>query len=75
MPELSITDVFDANQESVMALPGVVAVGIGELGGRPCIRVLIESTAPAVRAGIPDQLGGYPVVVDESGPITALDAQ
>ena len=75
MPDLSITEVFDANQESIMALPGVVGIGIGEHGGKPCIRVMVETATPAVRAGIPDQLGGYPVVVDETGPIRALDAQ
>lgn len=75
MPELSITEVFDTNQDSIMALPGVVGIGIGEHGGQPCIRVMVETATPAVRAGIPAQLGGYPVVVDETGPITALGAQ
>ena len=75
MPELSITEVFDANQELVMALPGVVGVGIGEHGGEPCIRVMVETATPAVRAAIPDQLGGYPVIVDETGPFRALDAR
>lgn len=75
MPDLSITEVFDANQESIMALPGVVGVGIGEHGGEPCIRVMVEAATPAVRTGIPDQLGGYAVVVDETGPIRALDVQ
>ena len=75
MPDLSITEVFDANQESVMALPGVVGVGIGEQRGQPCIRVMVEIATPAVRTVIPDQFGGYTVIVDETGPITALGAQ
>ena len=75
MPELSITEVFDANEESIMALPGVVGVGIGEHGGEPCIRVLVETATVAVRAGIPGRLGGFPVVVDETGTIRALDAR
>ena len=72
MPDLSITEVFDANQESVMALPGVVGVGIGEHRGEPCIRVMVETSTPVVRAAIPDQLGGYAVDVDETGPIRAF---
>lgn len=73
MPDLSIADVFDNNRESIMALPGVVGFGIGEQGGKPCLRVMVEVATPAVRVGIPDLLGGYPVVVDETGPISALD--
>ena len=75
MPDLSITEVFDANQDSIMALPGVVGIGIGERGGEPCIRVMVDTASPDVKSGIPDQLGGYPVVVDESGPIRAFSAQ
>ena len=75
MPDLSITEVFDANQDSIMALPGVVGIGIGERGGEPCIRVMVEIASPAVKAGIPAQLGGYTVIVDETGTIRALDAQ
>jgi len=75
MPDLSIAEVFDANQESIMALPGVAGVGIGEHGGQPCLRVMVLTATPAVRAGIPAELGGYPVIVDETGPISALDAQ
>ncbi|MBT3942771.1 MAG: hypothetical protein HOC77_04930 [Chloroflexi bacterium] len=74
MPDQSINEAFDANQESLMALPGVVAVGIGEDSGRPCIVVLVESSDPAIRSGIPGQLDGYAVVVDDSGQITAFGA-
>ena len=35
MPDLSITEVFDASQDSIMTLPGVVGIGIGERGGEP----------------------------------------
>ena len=73
MPDLSITEVFDANQESIMALPGVAGVGIGEHGGQPCLRVMVEIATPAIRAEIPDQFGGYPVIVEETGPFRALD--
>ena len=75
MPDRSINEVFDANLGSVMALPGVVGVGIGEHGGEPCIRVMVEIATPAVRAEIPDQFGGYPVIVEETGPFRALGAR
>ena len=75
MPELSVTEVFDANRDSIMALPGVAGVGIGEHDGRPCIRVMLEAANPAVLSAIPDRLGGYTVIVDETGPIRAFDSQ
>ena len=75
MSEHSVTEVFEANQVSLMLLPGVVAVGIGEHDGRPCIRVMVEKATQAVKTGIPDQLDGYQVIVDETGPINALDGQ
>ncbi|MDP6821980.1 MAG: hypothetical protein QF554_01655 [Dehalococcoidia bacterium] len=75
MPELPITEVFAANQASLMELRGVVGVGIGELDGRACIRVMVENATPAVVSGIPDRLGGYPVIADEIGEIRALDAE
>ncbi len=75
MPELSITEVFDASQDAIMALSGVVGIGIGEHGGQPCIRVMVETATPAVKSAIPDQIGGYRVIVDETGPIRAYDAE
>ncbi len=75
MPKKSIETAVAEAVDSLLSLPGVVGVGIGEHGGEPCIRVMVETATPAVRAGIPDQLGGYPVIVDETGPIRALDAQ
>lgn len=46
-------------------VPGVVAVGQGEQGGRPCVDVWV--TAVADRTRIPAEQDGVPVVVRDSG--------
>ncbi|MDA1257791.1 MAG: hypothetical protein O3C10_08105 [Chloroflexi bacterium] len=74
MASKSIESVVAKAVDSLMALPGVVGVGIGEHGGEPCIRVMVDTATPTIRAGIPDQLSGYPVIVDETGPIKAFQA-
>jgi len=53
-----------------MALDGVVLTYEGALGdGSPCIRIGVVELTPELRAAIPDSAGGYPVIVDETGPL------
>jgi len=75
MPEHSVIEVFETNQALLMSLPGVVAVGIGEHDVCPCIRVIVEKATQAVKTRISGQFDGHPVIVDETGPINALDGQ
>lgn len=60
----------DRHTPELMSLPGVVgtATGLTE-GGQPAILVLAER--PGV-TGVPASLDGYPVRVEVTGPITAL---
>lgn len=54
-----------------MGVPGVVGIAIGRRQGAPCIRVMvIEKTAELDRR-LPRELEGYPVEVQETGPIRA----
>ena len=58
----------------LMATSGVVAVAEGEnASGKPCIKIW-ATHADAVRARLPKSLEGYDVVVEESGPIQAMDS-
>lgn len=59
----------------VMRLPGVTAVGIGEADGAPCLRVWVVEHSNELRDAIPDRVAGYPVEVEASGPIRALDEE
>ncbi len=73
MPVDDIKVVMEAHVDELMAIPGVVGVAIGALeDGGPCIRVLIVEDDHELRARIPRELGGYPVVIDVTGEIRAL---
>jgi hypothetical protein len=67
---MDINQVMARHQDRLMAIAGVTGVGIGEQGGRPAIVVMVERLTPQVKAQIPQQLEGFPVVVDQSGEIT-----
>lgn len=70
IPTESIEEVKDAHTDELMAIRGVVGVGIGESGGQKVIKVLLESDSEQLVARIPKSLGGYLVVAEVIGPIT-----
>jgi hypothetical protein len=65
-----IFQVKDANTAELMSVPGVVGVGIGGTAGEMHIVVYLENASPELKARIPSELGGYPVVVEVTGTIT-----
>lgn len=69
-------DIQSANQaltDSIIDLPGVTAVGIGECDGAPCLKVLVVEKTDELVEAIPNLVDGFPVIVEESGPIEALE--
>lgn len=52
--------------KKVMGLSGVAGLAIGESAGVPCIKVLVLSRTPDVRAKIPTTFRGYNVIVEET---------
>jgi len=72
-PGRDITSVMEANVDSLMAIPGVVGVAIGELkDGTPCIQVLVVEGTRELRRKIPKTLEGHPVDIVVSGVIKPL---
>lgn len=69
----AIEDVLLAHRDDILAVPGVVGVGIGACSGEPCIKVFAERETEQVLADVPDTLDGYTVVIDVSGSVDALD--
>ena len=55
-----------------MAIPGVVGIGQGEFDGKPCIKVFVTGKNPEFLRQIPENLGGYPVILEETGEFHAL---
>lgn len=65
----SATQVKDKHTAELMAIKGVVGVGVGELNGNPCIKVLLENDSADLKAKVPKTLEGYPVVTEVTGTI------
>ena len=75
MASKTIEEVLKSHTNAWMAVPGVVAVGIGEIEGKPCIRVYIVEKTDEIRKKIPLQVEGFRVVIEVSGEIWAREAE
>jgi hypothetical protein len=68
----SIQEVKARHEARLMEKPGVVAVGIGrDADGRQAIIVSLDRERPDTRAAMPEELEGYPVRVQVTGPVRA----
>jgi hypothetical protein len=68
----SIEEVRAEHVDRLMAVPGVVSVGIGlDSAGDSAIVIGLEAPSPETEASLPDTLDGYPVVVQVVGRIRA----
>jgi hypothetical protein len=65
------TTALEKHQDRLMAIPGVVGVGIGGSEDSPVIVVMVTTGGAAMRKQLPDQIEGYPVKVEVTGEITA----
>ncbi len=66
----SIQQVKAQHEAELMAIPGVVSVGIGKNGkGEPVIVVGVEQEGEETLSAIPRSLSGYPVEVRPIGRI------
>ena len=73
LPEPSIERAHKQLTDSVIDLPGVAGVGIGECDGRPCLKVMVEEMTPELSEAIPNSVDGFTVEVEETGPFRALE--
>jgi len=67
-----IESVFEKYKGRLMAIQGVVGVGIGKYQGKPCIKVYIAKKTDKLLEQIPSDLEGYKVRTEETGEIRAL---
>lgn len=73
MPESSTREVIAENAPRILAIPGVTGMMEGTLDGKECIRILVDEETDELRESLPKTLGGYPVVLYESGEIGLHD--
>jgi hypothetical protein len=71
-PSVDIGTAKERHETSIMSVPGVVGVGIGESEGEPCIRVFVEDRTPELQRRIPERLEGFKVDIEATGPFQAL---
>ena len=68
----SIEDVKKKHAARLLALPGVVSVGIGrDDGGNPVLVIGLQDSRPETLAAVPDDLEGFSVQKQVTGPIRA----
>lgn len=51
--------------DKVMGHKGVTGTAIGRDGGRPCLKVYVSDST--MSGSLPDKVGGYRVVVEQTG--------
>jgi len=67
-----ISAVLERHARRILSLPSVVGIAEGEADGRPCIRVLVARKTEELLSSIPQELNGWPVVVEETGEFRAF---
>ncbi len=60
------------NEDRILTMPNVVAIGIGREGSRYVFRVYVSKMTPAARTAVPQAIEGVPVEIIESGEFRAL---
>jgi hypothetical protein len=76
-PKRDINAVLAAHDKELLALPGVVGVGVSTLEDHrtPCLRVMLSRHNSKTERAIPSSIEGYPVVLEITGEIRALHGQ
>ena len=72
MQDKPIELVLNEYSSILMELPGVVGTAQGEYNGEPCIKIFTAKKSPELLEQIPELLGGYRVIVEETGEFRAL---
>ena len=74
MPRRDINLVLQEHDDELLAIPGVVGVfaGLLEDGKTQCLKVMADRKTRELERAIPKSLEGYPVVLEETGPIRPL---
>jgi hypothetical protein len=74
VPTRAIIEVMNSHADSIMAIPGVTGIAIGELkDGTPCIKALVLNDSDSIIRKIPKAIEGYPVEIMVTGKIIPMD--
>lgn len=67
MTRMRVREVLKRHTTELMAIPGVVGIGVGVSQGMPCILVFVLKKNATLLKKIPNTLEGYKIQVEESG--------
>ena len=70
-----ISEVLQAHTPELMAIPGVIGTGEGELRGEPTVLVLVARRTREIDSRVPKRLEGYPVDIRVVGEVRKLDGR
>jgi hypothetical protein len=73
MARRPIDDVLNDVTARLTSIPGVIGTAEGRRAGRACVTVFVVKKTPALLRRIPATFAGYPVAVEETGQLRALD--
>ena len=65
----TVMDVQAKHEDSLLAIDGVVGVGVGECAGNPCLQILVNLLTPELKQALPTELDGVAVDTIEVGDI------
>ena len=68
----TIVQVLEQNRDSIMAIPGVIGVGIGRCGPEICIKVIVSARAGELEQRLEALLGDCPYTIEETDPLQTL---
>ncbi|MFC1765075.1 hypothetical protein ACFL6U_23765 [Planctomycetota bacterium] len=74
MSEKTVEQVQETHTDTWMAIPGVIGTAVGESDDRPCILILTSVPREQIEEQIPANVEGYPVVIQYTGEVRALDS-
>lgn len=69
---MNIDQIIEDHQHRLMAIPGVTGVGIGNKDNQPVIVVMVKESTQQLKAALPPSIEGHPVVIEQSGEISAF---
>ena len=75
MTQKTIQEVLKSHTPELMSIPGVVGTALGEQDGELCIKVLVIEKTPELTKKIPSTLEGFPVAIQQTGEIRALEPE
>lgn len=67
----TIEAVLKKHTAKLMSIPGVVGTGQGICDDKPCIKIFVIETTPALTQQVPKIIEGFPVDLEESGEVRA----